>query len=161
MTTRYIPVTETAKLVRAALKKAFPEMKFSVKSKSYSGGASIDIHWIDGPTAYEVEQVTSKFQGSTFDSSIDLKSSVTGELDGEKVQFGSDYIFCERKYTVAFLQRCAETVARDYGQPTPVVKETAWGAAIDPDYSWTTGNGTMRTLADLIMQKAARTRAVA
>ena len=72
---RYISCTETAKLIRAALKKNFPATKFSVKSKTYSGGASITIGWTDGPTAKLVESVTSAYAGGGFDGMIDMAYS--------------------------------------------------------------------------------------
>jgi hypothetical protein len=77
MTRRYIPVAETAKFVRKALKSAFPAIKFSVRSESYSGGSSIDVGWMDGPTAKMVDNVISQFKGSRFDGMIDLKQSRT------------------------------------------------------------------------------------
>ena len=40
---RDLSVAETAKVIRATLKPRFPGVRFSVRSKSYSGGASIDI----------------------------------------------------------------------------------------------------------------------
>lgn len=43
MATKYLSCAETAKLIRQALKEAFPDMKFGVRSKTYSGGASIDV----------------------------------------------------------------------------------------------------------------------
>ena len=70
----YLTCAETAKLVRGALKKAFPGQKFSVRSKTYSGGASIDVSYTDGPTAVEVERVVGKFSGADFDGMIDLKT---------------------------------------------------------------------------------------
>src|SRR5215470_14435024 len=73
MTTRYITCAETAKLLRGALKRAFPGVKFSVKSKTYSMGASITVRWIDGPTAQMVEAVTGPYAGAGFDGMIDLK----------------------------------------------------------------------------------------
>jgi len=69
----YVSVTETAKLVRGALKKAFPGVKFSVKSDKYAGGASIDVRWTDGPCSAAVEPVAKQFQGGGFDGMIDLK----------------------------------------------------------------------------------------
>jgi len=69
---KYLSVVETAKLVRAVLKEAFPGIKFSVRSKSYSGGASIDVDYLNGPTAKEVEKVTKQFQGGGFDGMIDM-----------------------------------------------------------------------------------------
>ena len=71
--TEYLSVAETAKLVRKALKKSFPETKFSVRSKSYAGGASIDVRWTDGPQWEEVTSVVYPYQGAGFDGMIDLK----------------------------------------------------------------------------------------
>jgi len=75
MPTEYLSVTETAKLVRAQLKKHFPGVKFSVRSQSYSGGASIDISWTDGPATRLVDPVARQFRGAAFDGMIDLKTS--------------------------------------------------------------------------------------
>lgn len=70
----YLSCAETAKLIRAALKRAFPGAKFSVRSNTYSGGASIDIGWTDGPIPAEVEAVTGAYSGADFDGMIDLKT---------------------------------------------------------------------------------------
>jgi hypothetical protein len=75
MNARYISCAETAKLIRAQLKKNFPKTRFSVKSKTYSGGASITIHWTDGPTSKLVESVTSAYAGGGFDGMIDMAYS--------------------------------------------------------------------------------------
>ena len=40
---RYLTCAETAKLARAALKQAFPGVRFSVRSDTYAGGASIHV----------------------------------------------------------------------------------------------------------------------
>lgn len=70
---RYLTAAETAKLVRQALKREFPGQKFSVRSSTYAGGASIDIGWTDGPTTKAVDQVVGVFAGADFDGMIDLK----------------------------------------------------------------------------------------
>ena len=41
--TQYYSVKDTAKLVRQALKEAFPGVKFGVRCSSYAGGASIGV----------------------------------------------------------------------------------------------------------------------
>src|SRR5690348_891850 len=97
MTSReYIGVAETAKLVRASLKEAFPGVKFSVRSSSYAGGASIRASWIDGPTSAQVKTVTRVFEGGYFDGMIDYKGSRYALLDGKPVKFGADFLFEER-----------------------------------------------------------------
>jgi len=98
---RHISCADTAKLIRKALKKAFPGQKFSVRSKVYSGGASITARWTDGPTAKVVDKFIKLYQGASFDGMIDLKSyhdSALSHEDGtvEQVQFGADYVFTSR-----------------------------------------------------------------
>lgn len=99
--TEYISCTDTAKLIRADLKEAFPNVTFSVRSKTYSGGASITIYWENGPTEHAMKQVTGRYEGASFDGMIDLKSYVTSERDGKRVQYGSDYVFYRRDDTPA------------------------------------------------------------
>ena len=70
----YLSCAETAKLVRAALKTGFPGVKFSVRSDSYAGGASINVTWTDGPQAAAVKAVTDSYSGADFDGMIDLKT---------------------------------------------------------------------------------------
>lgn len=123
---RYLTVSETAKLIRIQLKKQFPNTKFSVRSSSYSGGASIRISWIDGQTQKTVERYVRGFEGSSFDGMNDLKSyqdcwllpdgsavlaerpeSYGGSIPGyvsdaphpnaELVSFGADFVFCNRE----------------------------------------------------------------
>jgi len=69
---RYLSVAETARLIRPQLKAHFPGVKFSVRSSSYAGGASIDISWTDGPTTKEVDSVVGAYESKSFDGSIDL-----------------------------------------------------------------------------------------
>lgn len=122
---RYLSVTETAKLIRTTLKKQFPGIKFSVRSSSYSMGASIHISWTDGPREKEVMAITDGFEGKSFDGMNDLAShcdcwllpdgsaqlayrpdSYGGSIpefvsdaphpDAELVSFGADYVFTAR-----------------------------------------------------------------
>jgi hypothetical protein len=75
MTRHYLKVAETAKLVRAALARSFPGVKFSVRSESYAGGCSVNVRWTDGPLTSEVEAVAKMFEGKRFDGMIDLAYS--------------------------------------------------------------------------------------
>ena len=72
----YLSAADTAKLVRAALKRGFPGARFSVRSATYAGGASIDVAWMDGPPSKLVEGVVGQFAGGRFDSMIDMKIGV-------------------------------------------------------------------------------------
>lgn len=114
MDRQYLSVAETAKLVRQALKESFPGVKFSVRSDSYSGGASIDVRWTDGPNAKQVKAVTSDFEGSYFDGMIDYKGSCYHALDGKPVRFGADFIFENRGYSDAAIERAIRTLQARY-----------------------------------------------
>jgi hypothetical protein len=87
----YLSCAVTAKLVRGALKRAFPGVKFSVRSHVYSGGASIDVRYTDGPTKAAVEAITSQFAGGGFDGMIDMAFHYNHWLlpDGSAVIYSS------------------------------------------------------------------------
>ena len=114
--TKYLTCAETAKLVRSALKEEFPGQKFSVKSKTYAGGASITVRWFEGPATDKVDKVAHQFAGATFDPMIDLKSHHHSKLNGEEVQFGADFIFTERVYSDETRHRIAKMIAKRYGR---------------------------------------------
>ena len=71
----YIDTKDAAKLLRKALKRAFPAAKFSVRISRYSGGSSIDVGYTDGPKSADVEAVASQYQGKNFDGMIDMEYS--------------------------------------------------------------------------------------
>lgn len=155
--TRYITPADTAKLVRAAIKTAFPTIKFTVKTKTYSGGASISVGWEDGPLTADVERVAKQFAGATFDGMIDLKSHHDSILDGEKVSYGADFIFCSRSFSAEFLRRRAAKVAQRYGGELVQVEVSKWGNAelIGGHERWSSSTFTYR---ELVMQEAYKTR---
>lgn len=111
---KYISCADTAKLVRQALKEAFPGVKFSVRSSTYAGGASMRVNWMDGPSSAQVESVTNHFEGSYFDGSIDYKGSVSHMLNGEAVRFGADSIHCNRDFSDVAVQRAIDRVCRRF-----------------------------------------------
>lgn len=92
----YLTCADTAKLIRKALKEAFPEIKFSVRSSVYAGGASVQVRWFMGPLVAEVETIAKAFSGASFDGMTDSTSYKTHALDGQPVSFGANYIFCTR-----------------------------------------------------------------
>lgn len=104
MTSRYISSVDCAKLIREALKARFPDTKFAVRTQRYSGGSSIDVTWTDGPSLREVQEVTRRFEGETFDGMIDM-ASIQEQIHpdtGERVVYGNSYVFCRREYTDDF-----------------------------------------------------------
>lgn len=120
MTTRYLSCAETAKMIRQALKESFPSVKFGVRSSTYSGGASITVSWVDGPTAAQVEAVTDMFEGSYFDGMIDYKGDKYHSIDGQRVSFGADFVFTRRDCSEALIQRAIDAIASGYGGCEPI-----------------------------------------
>ena len=111
---KYFTCAETTKLIRQSLKEAFPGVEFSVRSSTYSGGASISVSWTDGPNATQVESITKGFKASYFDGSIDYQGSIHHMMDGEPVRFGADYITSSRRYSDAAVDRAIASVSRRY-----------------------------------------------
>jgi len=120
-TKRRLSAAETAALVRKAVKTAHPGVKFSVRSKTYAGGASIDVSWTDGPTTSQVEATTKLYQGATFDGMTDLRhyhDSLLSTDDGaEVVRYGADFVFCHRSFSPEFMAECENELAELTGEP--------------------------------------------
>lgn len=116
--TKYISCADTAKLVRQALKESVPDVKFSVRSSVYSGGASITVRWTDGPNTTQVEAIAGVFSGAYFDGMQDLKGATYALLDGEQVRFGADFIFTTREISEVLADKAGAAVARRYGLAT-------------------------------------------
>ena len=102
--TNYVSLKDTNAAIRGAFKDEFPGAKFSVRGNSYSGGASTDISWVDGPPEEQVKAVSDGFAGANFDGMVDLKSyhSVAGfDADGIPVSthYAADFVFTRRDFS--------------------------------------------------------------
>ncbi|MBV6855907.1 hypothetical protein KWH45_21075 [Xanthomonas campestris pv. mirabilis] len=81
------------KNVRASLKKAFPGIKFSVRS-DYS---EVRVKWTDGPTAAAVDAVVNVFKGGSFNGMEDIYEARSTPFTAV---FGSiQYIWTSREYS--------------------------------------------------------------
>lgn len=194
-TKRYLTCAETAQLVRKQLKREFPGVKFSVKSSTYSGGASIRVSWTDGPTEAEVKGITSPYEGGGFDPMIDMAyyketwllpdgSATWAYSEGtegsrgsnpgysyappagaELVSMGADYIFCDRDYSPAFMERGVEETCSYWGiADRPTVEASSYSGygylADTPAARVTPANvgGWGNTVRDLVHRHLAETR---
>jgi len=129
MSKQYLSCAETAKLVRAALKESFPGVKFSVKSSVYSGGASINVSYVDGPSYDQVKSIVSAFEGGYFDGMTDYKGINYNSLDGQKVRFGADFIFVNRSYSIALFTDLVANACKYYGYEMPVIANSKLSGA--------------------------------
>jgi hypothetical protein len=76
-----------AAAIKAELKAAFPGVKFSVNSESFSMGNSVNINWTDGPTVAEVEKISSKYQYGHFNGMEDLYEYTNERNDIPQVKY--------------------------------------------------------------------------
>ncbi len=143
METKYLSCKDTAKLVREALKAAFPGQKFSVTSDTYAGGASIRVQWVDGPTVKEVDAVTDRYRRSDFDGMTD-STHYRGDTrialpDGEVelVTFGADFVETTRDCSEAYqekLRKAAQVVLGENGITGPFVNTGYWYESLGSDH---------------------------
>ena len=94
--------------LKTELRRAFPSVKFRVRSRSYSGGCSIDVDWTDGPTSKEVQVISDRYQECDFDGMNDCEVSrraVFPEIFG-----GAKYVSEQRSYSKVFLTEIAEAM---------------------------------------------------
>jgi len=111
---KYDSLTKGSKNLRRELKDAFPKTKFSVRSRSYSGGDSIDVNWTDGPTTEAVEKISDKYQQGNFNGMEDIyeysSTNVWPDVFG-----GAKYVMTNRQYSnEAYLQAVAE-IEKEWG----------------------------------------------
>lgn len=126
-TTTYVTATDTAKLIRKALKARFPGQKFSVQTDKYSGGATINVLWTDGPGEQAVKDVTADFEGGQLDSTGDFTVPVTQKKDGQRIRYGARHIWAERSVSEEAYKAIEPEVlaaldldAPDHGRSYPV-----------------------------------------
>ena len=108
VTCRSYTVAGTAKLIREALKAAFPGVKFSVTSDSFANGTSVRVAYTDGPSRKQVEQVYAPFISGRYNSSEDMyeyhREPTTIDSTGKlfRLSYGAKYISESRSYSPAY-----------------------------------------------------------
>lgn len=101
-----------AKNLRIELKRVFPEVKFSVRSESYSGGCSINVGWTDGPLTEDVEKISGKYQEGSFDGMTDCynydREDVWTDVFG-----GAKYVMEQRHESPELIKKVAAQMGYD------------------------------------------------
>jgi hypothetical protein len=100
MTRELTPAAAAAKVLRAELKAAFPGVKFTVRSRNFSGGDALDIGWTDGPAYDAVNAIAGRFQEGSFDGSIDLYTYSKAEAG-----CGAKFVHCNREISKAIAEQ--------------------------------------------------------
>lgn len=118
--TEYISTKDTAKLVRMALKNAFPGVKFSVRMSTGTAAAWMHVTWSDGPTDAAVSAITAKYEGRKFNGmtdSYDDAGTALVAFDGDalprEVRYSCDGINTHRDYTAAGFAAAQEIISTD------------------------------------------------
>lgn len=140
----YISAANTAKLIRRALKKAFPDQKFYVNTDSYAGGASIDVNWMDGPTDKEVAKVVKAYAGKNADHWLMPDGTVEiarywGDYgqsfdhrdkppcpEARLVGFMANHVFTKKAYSPEHVERLGQFVAAETGWDMPTINTINW-----------------------------------
>lgn len=99
-----------AKEIRQVLKMAFPGQKFEVSSKNYSGGNSINISYINGPTRKEVERYVKDFEYGQFDGMTDMYNITNRNKNIPQVK----YLFVNRRMSAQLEKYLREELAGYY-----------------------------------------------
>lgn len=125
---------ETAKKIRVDLKAAFPTIKFSVTSDSFSMGDSVDVRWENGPTQAQVRAVIDKYQDGSFDGMNDIYVYDRSTVGGTK------YVCCKREFSeenrVRMMQEICQLMGQNYdGENTKIFGSTSVRDAVWPIFS--------------------------
>lgn len=118
---------QAAANIRKELKKAFPKVKFGVRTRGHD---CVNVDWTDGPTAKEVEAIVSKYKGGHFDGMTDCYVSTKSPWT---TVFGSaDYVFTSRGYTAEMAQRAIDDLFATRHSLKDIAKPSgeAWGAYV-------------------------------
>lgn len=87
--------SKTAQAIRNELKALYPHIKFRVSSHTYSGGNSVRVGWVNGPTSDEIcKNVTGKYQYGHFNGMEDIYENDNINNDIPQVK----YLFCDRDF---------------------------------------------------------------
>lgn len=111
---KFIRVTEVAKLIRQALREALPDIKFSVRCAGGGFCSSVHVGWVDGPNRAQVEAIVDRFQSSYYDTQSDYWQPLYHRMNGEPVSFGSDIVSVYRRHSETWIASAIETVFLKY-----------------------------------------------
>lgn len=127
--------TEVAKIVRKIVKENWPTVKFSVRTHKYAGGASIDVRWLDGPTAEQMDREIKHLQAVSHIDITDYAHHTTSTHEGETFHSGAHYIFAERKVSKELMEWAARKMATRLGLPVLNILESDYDQQgyVDPE----------------------------
>lgn len=101
---------KAAKAIKMELQAVYPQVKFSVRSKSFAGGNSVIVDWENGPTYDAVMKIIGKYEFGHFDVMCDtyIYSNVREDLPQTK------YILAQRDITLEIRKQAFEICKERY-----------------------------------------------
>ena len=105
-------LTTAAKNIRIELARAFPGVKFSVKTRRFSMGNAIDVHWTDGPISAQVNPIIDQYSAGDFDGmtdSYDYRHNAWVDAFGD-----AKYVHATREHSDAAIAAAVRTVQAKY-----------------------------------------------
>jgi hypothetical protein len=98
------------KNIKIELKRAFPDVKFSVRREHYS---AININWENGPTDKEVTAITDKYQEGHFDGMTDCYEYNRDTFNN--TFGGAQYVFENRSFSKEDYTAVIKSICNIYG----------------------------------------------
>jgi hypothetical protein len=126
----YVTGKDVAVLIRAALKKSFPGVKFGVRM---DGGNCVRVSWTDGPRYKDVNAVVNQFTFGGFDGSIDMAYSSRNWLlpSGEMIPADSSGTSGSGGYVSGYATDCPQPGAVLVNSP---LKYTSLSRDMSPEF---------------------------
>ena len=79
-----------AAAIKAELQKAYPGVKFSCTSESFSMGNSVHVSWTEGPTTEQVKNISSKYEYGHFNGMEDIYEYSNSREDIPQAKYVSE-----------------------------------------------------------------------
>ena len=121
----YDSLKKGSRNIKIELQRAYPGIKWSVRSESYSMGCSIDVRWTDGPTPNQVEEISGKYQQGRFNGMEDIyeySRNIWVDVFG-----GAKYVQTQREYSKEAYLWAVKEVERTWGVKVKVT-ESSYGS---------------------------------
>lgn len=100
-----------AKQIKQDLKKAFPDVVFSVKSDNFSMGDSVNVSWTDGPLEEQVEELICQYEYGKFNGMEDIYEYTNRRDDIPQTK----YLMCSRKRSLQTEEQLTAIINEHYG----------------------------------------------
>lgn len=108
---------QAAASIKKELAAAFPGIRFSVRSKSFSMGDSVHVSWELGPSSREVDAIINKYQYGDFDGMNDSYNYRKEGRDFRAANGEAKYVSGQRSLPDGLFERICRDIAALQGVP--------------------------------------------